>query len=252
LYLTGDSGNIIRAAFLEGGVKSLSTAASSLSRKWFVWESVWVFTTTSSFGIFDSVNQWATGFLVKSWLLVLFVNGTSSDEQVEDFQDEDTFDFASTVGAEVGVSDWVDSVESVAVEDQVGFSGTGSWEVLNFPWDARVVSGGFFEIEHATVITIGQFFTEVIDTVDWFSVTSSVVVFKVAPATVLVDSVEVFAGENIGDGSWLRSVGLDQRSNVPVGQFVHLVFHGLEAGLGEPDEEGRGESLQLHNVFNSS
>jgi hypothetical protein len=195
---------------LEGGVKGLSTAASSFSREWFVWESVWVFTATSSFGIFNSVNQWATGFFVKSWLRVLFVNSTSGDEQVEYFQDEDTFDFASTVLAEVGFGDWVDSVESVAVKDQVGFSGTGTWKVLDFPWDARIVSGLFFKIEHATVITVSQFFTEVIDTVDWFSVTSSVVVFKVAPASVFVDSVKVFTGENIGDGSWLRSVGFDQ------------------------------------------
>jgi hypothetical protein len=169
-----------------------------------------VFTATSSFGIFDSVNQWATGFFVKGWLLVLFVNGTSSDEQVEYFQDEDTFDFASAVSTEVGIGDWVDSVESVAVEDQVRFSGTGTWKVLNLPWDTRVVSGGFFEIEHATVITVSQFFTEVIDTVDWFSVTSSVVIFKVAPASVFVDSVKVFTSENIGDSSWLRSVGFDQ------------------------------------------
>jgi hypothetical protein len=195
---------------LKGGIKSLSTAASSLSRQWFVWESVWVITATSSFSIFNTVNQWATGFFVKGWLLVLFVNGTSSDEQVEYFQNEDTFDFASTVGAEVGLGDWVDSVESVAVEDQVRFSGTGTWKVLHLPWDATVVSSGFFKIEHATVITVSQFFTEVIDSVDWFSVTSSVVILKVAPATVLIDSVKVFTGENIGDGSWLRSVGLDQ------------------------------------------
>jgi len=206
LYLTGDSGNIIWAAFLEGGVKSLSTAASSFSGKWFVWESVWVITTASSFGIFNSVNQWASGFFVKGWLLVLFVNGTSSDEQVEYFQDEDTFDFAGAVSAELGV--WI--VETVAVEDQVRFSGTGTWKVLNFPWHTRVVSGGLFEIEHATVITVSQFLTEVIDTVDWFSVTSSVVVFKVAPASVLVDSVKVFTGEDVGDGSWLRSVGFNQ------------------------------------------
>jgi hypothetical protein len=195
---------------LKGGIKGLSTAASSLSRQWFVWESVWVISATSSFGILDTVNQGATGFFVKGWLLVLFVNGTSSDEQVEHFQDEDTFDFAGTVGAESGIINWADIVESVAVEDQVRFSGTGTWKVLHLPWDARVVSGGFFEIEHATVITVSQFLTEVIDTVDWFSVTSSVVVFKVAPATVFVDSVKVITGENIGDGSWLRSVGFDQ------------------------------------------
>jgi len=153
-----------------------------------------VVTAASPFGIFNTVDQRTTGFLIEGWLLKLFVDGTSGDEQVEYFQDEDTFDFAGTVSAESGVVDWVNVVESVAVEDQVRFSGTGTWQVLYLPWDARVVSSGFFVIEHAAIVTVSEFLAKVIDTVDWFSVTSSVVVFEVAPATVLVDSVEVFTG----------------------------------------------------------
>jgi hypothetical protein len=202
---------------LKSGIKSGSTAAASFSRQWFVWEPVWVVTAASPFGIFNTVNQRTTGFLVKSRLLELFVDCTSSDEQVEHFQNENTFDFAGTVSAESGVADWVNVVESVAVENQVRLSGTGSWQVLYLPWNARVVSGLLFVIKHATVITVGEFFTEMIDSVDRFSMTSSVVVFEVAPAAVLVDSVEVVSGEDVGDGSRLWSVGLDKRSDVSVG-----------------------------------
>jgi len=164
----------------------------------------------------------------------LFVDSTSGDEQVEYFQNEDTFDLAGTVGAESGV----DVVETVAVESQVDFSGTGTWKVLNFPRNARVVTSGFFEVKHAAIVTVSEFLAKVIDSVDWFSVTSSVVVFKVTPATVLVDSVKVITGQDIGDGSWLGSVGFDERSNVSLGEVFHLVFHGLETGIGAGHEEG--------------
>jgi len=153
-----------------------------------------VVTAASPLSIFNTVDQWTTGFLVESGLLKLFINGTSSDEQVKHFQDEDTFDFAGAVGTESGVGDWVNVVESVAVEDQVRLTGTGTWQVLHLPWDARVVTSAFFIVKHAAIITVSEFFAKVIDSVDWFSVTSSVVVFEVAPATVLVDSVEVFTG----------------------------------------------------------
>jgi hypothetical protein len=210
LKLASDSGDIIRAAFLKSGVKGLTAAASSFSGEWFVWESVWVFTAASPFGVFNTVDQWATDFFVEVWLHVLFVDLTTGNEQVEYFQDENTFDFAGTVGAESGVVDWVNVVESVAVKDQVRLTSSSTWKVLDFPWNARVVSGEFFKVEHAAIVTISKFFTEVINSVNWFSVTSSVVVFEVAPATVLVDSVKVIAGEDIRNGSWLRSVSLDQ------------------------------------------
>jgi len=196
-----------------------------------------VFSAASSFSVLDTVDQWATGFLVKGWLHVLFFDSTSSDEQVKDFQDEDTFDFAGTVSAETFVGDWVDVVESVAVEGQVGFSGTGSWKVSHFPWDATVISGGFFVIDHAAVISVREFLAKVVDAVDRLSVTSSVVVFEVTPATVLVDSVEVITGQDIGDGSWLGSVGFDERSNVSLGEIAHLFSHGLETGIGVASEE---------------
>ena len=78
-----------------------------------------MFSATSSFGVLDTVDQRATGFLIEFWLHVLFFDSTSSDEQVEHFEDEDTFDFTGAVGTEAGVSDRVDVVETVAVEDQV-------------------------------------------------------------------------------------------------------------------------------------
>ena len=196
-----------------------------------------MFSATSSFGVLDTVDQRATGFLIEFWLHVLFFDSTSSDEQVEYFQDEDALDFAGTVGAEAGVSDRVDVVETVAVEDQVGLSGTGTWKVSHFPWNARVVTRGFFVVEHAAIVSVGEFLAKVIDTVDWLSMTSSVVVFEVAPATVLVYSFKVFSGEDVGDGSRLWLVGLNQRSNVSVGEVVHLFLHGLETGMGVPDEK---------------
>jgi len=223
---------------LKSGIKSGAAAATSFSGEWFVWESVGVFSAASSFSVLDTVDQWATGFLVKGWLHVLFFDSTSSDEQVKDFQDEDTFDFAGTVSAETFVGDWVDVVESVAVEGQVGFSGTGSWKVSDFPWDATVISGGFFVIDHAAVISVREFLAKVVDAVDRLSVTSSVVVFEVTPATVLVDSVKVVVGQDVRDGSRLWSVGLDETSDVPVGEVGHLFFHGLEAGLGAGNKEG--------------
>ena len=182
---------------MKSGIKSGVTAATSFSRKRLVWESVWVDSAARSFRIFDTVDQWATGFLVKGWLHVLLVDSTSGDEQVEYFQNEDTFDLAGTVGAESGV----DVVETVAVEGQVDFSGTGTWQVLDCPRNARVVTSGFFEVEHAAIVTVSKFLAKVIDSVDWLSVASSVVVLEVTPASVLVDSVEVIAGQDIGDDS---------------------------------------------------
>jgi len=218
---------------LKSSIKSGVTAAASFSGERLVWESVRGFSAASSFSIFDTVDQWATGFLVKSWLHVLFFDSTSSDEQVKNFQDEDTFDFAGTVGAEFGV--WC--VETVAVEDQVGFSGTGTWKVLDFPRNARVVTSVFFKIEHAAIVSVREFLAEVVDTVDWLSVASSVVVFEVTPATVLVESLEVFWVEDVRDGSWLGSVGFDERSNVSLGEIAHLFSHGLETGIGVASEE---------------
>jgi hypothetical protein len=197
-----------------------------------------VFSAASSFSVFDTVDQWATGFLVEFWLHVLFFDSTSGDEQVEHFQDEDAFDLAGTVSAETFVGDWVDVVESVAVEGQVGFSGTGAWKVSHFPWDARVVASGCFVIDHAAVVSVRKFLAKVVDSVDRLSVASSVVVFEVTPATVLVDSVKVIFSQNVGDGSRLWSVGFDQTSDVPVGEVGHLFLHGLEAGLGAGDEKG--------------
>jgi len=174
------------------------------------------------------------------------VNSTSTDKQVESFQNEQTFDFASAVGTESSLGVCVYIVESVADKVQVRFSGTSSWKVLDFPWDTTVITSSGFEVHHAAIITIVQFLAKVIDSVDWFTVASAVVFFKVAPASVLVEFVKVVTGEDIRDSSWLWLVGLDQRSDVSVGEFVHLVFHGLEPGLGESSEESGGGDLQLH------
>jgi len=173
---------------------------------------------------------------------------TSSNEQVKSSQNKNTFDFASAVSTESGVSDWVDSVESVTVENQVVFSGTGSWEVSYLPWDARVVSSEFFVINHATIVSISQFFTNVIDSVQWFTVTSSVVVFKVAPTSVLVDSVKVVAGENVGDGSVDWSTGFHESSNVSVDHVREISFHVGKSGLGDSGQNG-GSDKRFHDFL---
>lgn len=193
-------------------------------------------TAASSLSVLNTVLEWAAGLLVECGLAEGWIDHTSSDKQVERFQDEHALDLASTVLAESGVSDWVDVVESVAVEDQVALSGTGTWKVLDFPWYARVVSGGLLDVQHAAVVAIVQLLAKVIDTVDWLSVTSSVVVLKVAPAGVLVESVKVVLAEDVTDGSWLRSVGLDEGSDVSVGEVIHLILHGLEASVGVPNQ----------------
>jgi len=100
-----------------------------------------VVTAASPLTVLDTILERATDLLVKSGLREGLVNGTSSNKQVEHLQDEDTLDLAGTVGAEAGVGDWVDVVESVAVEDEVGLSGSGTRQVLDLPWHARVVAG---------------------------------------------------------------------------------------------------------------
>jgi len=234
--LAGDPGNIIWAALLESGVVGLTAAAASLSAERLVWESVWHITAAGSLGVLDTILERAAGLLVEGWLHELWVDNATGNEQVEHFQDEHALNLAGAVLAEAGVGDWVNVVETVAVEDEVGFSGTGTWQVLHFPWHARVVSGDLLNIHHAAVITIVQLLAEVVDTVDWLTVASAVVALKVAPASILVESIEVFFGEDVTDGSWLWSVGLDERSDVSVGEIVHLLLHGLEAGLGKPNQ----------------
>ena len=165
----------------------------------------------------------------------------SGNKQVEHFQSEKTFDLAGAVCAKSGV----DVIESVAVENEVGLTGTGARKVLHFPWNTRIITGGLLEIEHAAIVTIREFFAKVVDPADRFTMSSSVIVLEVTPATVLVDSIEVIVGEDVGDGSWLRSVGFDQRSNVPVGQVLHLILHRLETGMGIADEKGGRENFHL-------
>ena len=70
---------------------------------------------TSPFSVLNSIDQWATSFFIKSGLHEFVFDLASSNEQVEHFQSENTFDFTGTVSAESGV----DVVESVAVENEV-------------------------------------------------------------------------------------------------------------------------------------
>merc|ERR1712048_1379119 len=81
-------------------------------------------------------------------------------------------------------------------------------------------------------------FTNMIDSVQWFTVTSSVVVFKVTPTSVLVDSVEVVSGENIGDGSVHWGSGFDKSSDVSVGHSGKIFFHGGKSGFGDSSQNG--------------
>jgi len=209
---------------------------------------VWGFAAASSLGVLDTVFEWATGFLIELWLHVLWINGTTSNEQVERFQDKHALDLASAVLAESGLGGLIDWVESVAVEDQVGFSSSGAWQVLHRPWHASVVASSIFKIEHAAVIAIMQLLAKMIDTVDWLSFTSSMIFLKVAPASVLVESIKVLASENLTDSSGLRSIGLDKRSDISVCEITHLIFHGLKAGIGVANQENTSHCTQLHLV----
>jgi len=246
--LTSDPRNVIRAAGLKGSVISGTTAAASLTRERFERESVWVLAAAGSLSVLDTVLEGTAKLLIERWLAELLVDLTAGNKQVEHFQNEDALDLASTVLAEAGTRDWVDVVEAVAIEHQVVLTGTGAWEVLDFPWYARVVASEVLKVQHAAVVAVGQLLAEVVNSIDWLSVTSSVVVLEVAPAAVLVDSVKVFAGEDVTDGPWLWSVGLDQRSDVPVGEVGHLVLHSLKSGMGVANQKHRCEQLHSSEI----
>jgi hypothetical protein len=104
---------------------------------------------------------------------------SSGDQESEQVVNEDTLDGAGSGGARVsGVSGLAGSVSFWAL--------SGTWIVFNFPWNA-----GFpfvLAVDHGALVSVGQGFTETVDFVDRGTFTSSNVVVKVAPASVLVKS----------------------------------------------------------------
>lgn len=83
-FLTRNPGNIISTALLQSCIKSGFTAATSFTRKWFKRKPVRMLSTTRPFTVFDPILKWTMHFLIESiGLRVLFINGSSGNEQVK-------------------------------------------------------------------------------------------------------------------------------------------------------------------------
>jgi len=200
--LAAQSGHIIVAAVLKGGVVGGSSATRSLAREWLVRESVGMFAATSSFGVLDSILERTVYFLVETvGLHILFVDKPASDKKIESSKYKHSFNFARAILAKAGISGLVDWVESIAVKHQIGLSGAGARKVPYCPWDASVIARSLLEINHATIVAIVKLLAHVVDSSERFAFASSVIVLEVAPASVFVDSVKVFLVENLGDSS---------------------------------------------------
>ena len=104
----------------------------------------------------------------------------SGEEEGKERINKLSFDGASVSGT-------VFSVQGVTRISQVD-TGTGTWVVSNFPWDARFAGG--FRVQNGALVSVSQSFAESIDFVDWGTFTSSNVIVEVAPASVLVEGVD--------------------------------------------------------------
>jgi len=124
----------------------------------------------------------------------------AADEQIEYLQDEDTLDLARVDRAGV-------RVEGLASLDQRTLATAGSGDVEDFPWHTGIVTSGIDDVEDGAVVAHREFSAHAVEGVDRLGMASSVVVHEVAPASVLVDVIEVGA-EDVRDVSSLRSVGL--------------------------------------------
>ena len=69
-----------------------------------------------------------------------------------------------------------------------------------------------------------------INTVQRLPVTASMIVLKVAPTSVLVDTVKVVAGQNVADLTVLRLSVLDEAAHVSVAHVLKVSLHVGEAG----------------------
>jgi len=176
----------ITATVQQLSVVSPGTATSSVTIQSFEWESVWVSTAASFFSgdTFDTWFDWAS--FVVAWVesvvvsVGVVINLRSRQEEGKQRINKLSFDGTSKSGTVIGV-------QVVTRISQVD-SGTGTWLVSNFPWDARFASG--FRVQDGALVSVSQSFAKSIDFVDWGTFTSSNVIVEVAPASVLVEGVD--------------------------------------------------------------
>ena len=174
----------VTAAVKKLSVVGSGTATGSVSVKSFKWKSVWVSAAAGFLAgnTFDSGFDWAT-FVVAGIETVVVSVGVvidlgSGQEESEETVNELTFDGAS-------VSSTVVVVQGVARVSEVD-TGTGSWVVGDFPWDARFTGG--FGIDDGALVSVTKSLTESIDFIDRGTFTSANVVVEVTPASVFIET----------------------------------------------------------------
>jgi len=185
-YLTVGFDLTVTAAVKKLSVVSPGTATGSVTVQSFEWKSVWVSTAASFFSgdTFDTWFDWAS--FVVAWVESVVVSVSvvidlgSRQEKSEQRVNKLSFDGASVSGTVFGV-------QAVTRVSQVD-TGSGTWLVRNFPWNARFTGG--FGIDDSALVSISQSFAKSVDFVDWGTFTSSNVIIKVAPASVLVEGVD--------------------------------------------------------------
>jgi len=185
-YLTVGFDLTVTAAVKKLGVVSPGTATGSVTVQSFEWKSVWVSTAASFLAgnSFDTWFDWAS-FVVAGIESVVVSVGVvvdlgSGKEKSEERINELSFDGTSVSGAVIGV-------QVVTRVSQIN-SSSGSWVVGDFPWNTRFTGG--FGVDDGALVSISQSFAESVDFVDWGTFTSSNVIIKVTPASVLVELVD--------------------------------------------------------------
>jgi len=241
ITLATKSRSSIGAAGQDARVKRDTRTAATVAAHRLVRKSVWVVTAAlsgrvTSVRVVLAVINDALYFLIKTvGMLECVTDRLAADEQIEYLQDEDTLDLARVDRAGV-------RVERLASLDQRVLATAGSGDVKDFPWHTGIVTGGIDDVEDGAVVAHREFSAHAVEGVDRLGMASSVVVHEVAPASVLVDVIEVGA-EDVRDVSSLRSVGLEESSYVPVGDFSKILLHLGKGSHGHAYERCIGEDL---------
>jgi len=223
----------VTAAVKKLSVVSPGTATGSVTVQSFEWKSVWISTTASFFSrnTFDTWFDWAS--FVVAWVksvvvsVGIIINLRSGQEKSEQRINKLSFDGTSVFGTVI-------SVQGVARVPQVD-TGTGTWLVGNFPWNARFTGG--FRVQNGALVSVSQSFAKSIDFIDWGTFTSSNVIIKVAPASVLVEGVD-----GVSDVSGESSEGAVSDKSKDLS--VDAVF----VSGGQSDQRGKGE-FEHHFFF---
>ena len=175
----------VTAAIEKLGVIGSASAASSVTIESFEWKPVWVGTATVFLSRgFDTGFDWASGVGGRVEVAVVVSVGFvgdlgSGDQESKQVINEDTLDGAGSGGARV-------TLVGVPAGLVSFWALSGAWKVIDFPRNA-----GFtfvFTVDHCALVAVGESFTETVDLVHRGTFTSSNVVVKVAPASVLVES----------------------------------------------------------------